>query len=102
MNKRVLKKIAEGLKSIKEGDLHANHGICINLYIKVDPVHLVSDFLEAAFIQKFGSGECYPIEGSYDGYLADKDKWNPETEFGKKRIELLDFLIQYCNSLVHV
>jgi len=99
MKKKNVKKILEVLNDLKLGTISKpNHGICINLMFKLDCTDCISEFTNQAFTQIYGNEDSYPIEGNSLGYIQNKDKWNPDTEYGKKRLELLDKLIEFAEG----
>lgn len=100
MKLKRLKLILEALYQIKE---HRNdsHGICNNLYFKVDGTDDVEEFLALSFHEKYGNRDIeYPIEGSRYVHQHNFNKWDLSTEYGAKRMELLEFMIQYCIKLI--
>lgn len=79
------------------------HGICLNIDMAVGGSIDASDMVMSRFDEWFGNKSAYPVEGKMDspksdlnkvGYLNNPRKWDDSTKFGKKRIELLDRLIE--------
>lgn len=100
MKKKNVKKILEVLNNLKAGTIpKPNHGICVNLMLTLDCTDCISEFADTAFEQIYGSSVSYPIEGTSLSYIQNKDKWNPDTEYGKKRLELLDKLIEFAEKI---
>lgn len=101
LKKKKLKLILERLYNVQKNvERYDHHGICNNLYLKVDDTDTVESFIWLCFEKKYGDAEiAYPI-GDSAAYHADKDKWNPDSEYGKQRLELLDFMISECEELI--
>lgn len=82
-------------------------GICANLHINSENREFGIQYLSTAF-DHLGLDCTYPVEGqvcdtySYKHYAFSKndDKYNPSTELGRLRLELLDKLIQYFEERV--
>lgn len=85
-----------------------NHGICLNIDIAVGGTIDASDAVMTKFDEWFGNKAAYPVEGKQEsqstdlkkvGYMNNPKKWDANTKFGLKRIELLDRLIEeYSNE----
>lgn len=80
-----------------------NHGICLNIDIAVGGTVDASDAVMTKFDEWFGNKSAYPVEGKQEsqssdlkkvGYMNNPKKWDANTKFGLKRIELLDRLIE--------
>lgn len=100
-------KILEALNVIKIKVPDTNYGICFNVdlvltelgYTNVDGSNFVMNYFDIWF----GNKSAYPVEGKQStgsdlnlnkvGYENNPEKWNPDTKFGAKRIELLNRLI---------
>lgn len=96
MKKKNVKKILEVLKNLQNGEIkYPKYGICLNIYLVLDCTDCISDFLEEGTIEFFGEDTNYPIEGNSLLHAKNKDKWNPDTEFGRKRLKFVDDLIKF-------
>lgn len=73
-------------------------GICHNLSFRLGSDRLVQKFMCDALEEINGKWEPYPIEGDHRKYELLLNKYDPNNNFGKKRLELLDALIQYCET----
>lgn len=101
MKKRNLNQILEVLVDIKAGIRSPMLGICINLFIKLHNTNALEEFIGEVFNHKYGDPDImYPIEGDQHSHQDNKDKWNPETTYGKLRLELLDDMIEYCQEWI--
>ncbi|QOE32710.1 hypothetical protein CPT_Muenster_544 [Klebsiella phage Muenster] len=78
-------------------DRKKTHGICELLRFYVRDNERCNDFIKAAFIHIYGAYQPFPIEGDSRGYHKNLDKWNPRTQHGKTRLELLDKLITFAD-----
>ncbi|AFA44562.1 hypothetical protein RaK2_00289 [Klebsiella phage vB_KleM_RaK2] len=94
--KKNYKLILSALEEIKSGNRNELHGICNNLYFKMDNTDMVEEFIKYSFDRIYGSNHDYPIEGSRFHYQMNKNKWDESTIHGKNRLNLLDSMIQYC------
>jgi|AGFT01.1.fsa_nt_gi hypothetical protein len=77
-------------------------GICYNMDKACGGVFDASDVLISLFEEWFGNKAAYPVEGKMEtgstdlkkvGYLNNPKKWDKDTKFGLKRIELLQRVI---------
>lgn len=73
-------------------------GICYNLSFRLGNERLVQKFMKDALTHINGKWEPYPVEGEQRKYELLLNKYDPKNNFGKKRLALLDSLIQYCES----
>lgn len=95
-------RILEALKLLKRGVVpRREYGICMNLDILLHDID-GSDYIMTYFDEWFGNKAAYPVEGKQRtdksdlnkvGYENNPEKWNPDTKFGKKRLELVQRLI---------
>lgn len=102
---KVLTVIRDKLVEIREGDRLKEHGICLNLFLKVRDVkgidhagYQTSEFTAHAIKEYFGKYSMYPIEGDSIMYNRNDDKFHEDTAYGTARLELLDFMIEKCNK----
>lgn len=104
LNKKQKKKLAKvltALHELKSGDRNEKHGICNNLYFKVDSTDLVEQFIAYSFELKYGEPDIlYPIEGDRRLHYSDNGKWDENTVNGAARLKLLDFMIETCEGLL--
>lgn len=101
MKKKKLKNVLTALLEIKSGDRKESHGICNNLYFKVDSTDTVEQFIAFTFEKKYGDPKVmYPIEGDRYLHTYSTTKWDASTEHGAARFELLDFMIKICEELL--
>lgn len=79
-----------------------NHGICLNIDIAVGGTVDASDAVMTKFDEWFGNKAAYPVEGKQEsqssdlkkvGYMNNPKKWDANTKFGLKRLELLERLV---------
>ena len=77
-------------------------GICYNMDKACGGYVDASDLLMTTFEEWFGNKAAYPVEGKIEssstdlkkvGYLNNPKKWDKDTKFGLKRIELLQRVI---------
>jgi hypothetical protein len=93
----------EDLASGKTRALMYSMGLCTNLSIGLSDQfgdrerRYMMDLMKLYFI-KAGMHEDYPIEGSLKAYNDQSDKYDRNTEFGRKRIELAIELAAYFRS----
>lgn len=73
-------------------------GICHNISFRLSDTRLSHKFMRDALIHINGKWEPYPIEGEQRKYELLLNKYDPNNNYGKKRLELLDALIQYCED----
>lgn len=101
MKKKKLKNVLTALNEIKNGDRKEIHGICNNLYFKVDSTDTVEQFIAYTFEKKYGNPDImYPIEGDRYVHTYSTTKWDISTEYGAARLELLEFMIVTCEGLL--
>ncbi|QOE32691.1 hypothetical protein RCIP0023_00180 [Klebsiella phage RCIP0023] len=91
------------LQKIMEGERNEDYGICYNLQSKVlncIEKRFIYQFLQESLKSILG-GKCgqYPIEGSYEDFKRNNEKWNTFTEFGFKRLNLLKSMIERTEKL---
>lgn len=92
------------LRDSKESGLQdrkKTHGICELLKFYMQDNERCNEFLKEAVIHIYGAYEPFPIEGDSRGYHKNLDKWNPRTQHGKDRLELLDKLIAFSEQEYH-
>lgn len=79
-----------------------NHGICLNIDIAVGGTVDASDAVLCKLDEWFGNKAAYPVEGKQEsqssdlkkvGYMNNPKKWDANTKFGLKRLELLERLV---------
>lgn len=96
-------RILEALKKLQSGNVpKPQYGICLNLDILLVDID-GSNYIMTYFDEWFGNKSAYPVEGKQKtkdtddlnkvGYDNNPEKWNPDTKFGKKRLELVQRLI---------
>lgn len=106
----MLKKIYEALVTIKAfGPADISTGICNNVkiiirpHIEDDEYSFITDILKRYYTlwplldNTDDPRNKYPVEGSLSGYMVSMnngDAWDKTKEAGKRRYELLDFLIE--------
>lgn len=73
-------------------------GLCYNIAFRLNNKRLADKFMVQALTHINGKWEPYPIEGEQRKYELLLNKYAPNNNFGKKRLELLDALIQYCEE----
>ena len=82
---------------------YPNRGICYNIDVAVGNTIDASNAVMNYFDEWFGNKSAYPVEGKLEtqstdlkkvGYLNNPKKWDKDTKFGLKRIELLMRLIE--------
>ena len=104
VEQRTIKKILKELKNLQKGDINfPEHCIRMNILLVLaylDCDDFISDFLDKGTIEFFGEINDYPIEGNSVLHSENKDKWNPETEFGFKRLNFVDGLIKFTERKV--
>ena len=99
--KKKLKKVLDALIEIKNGSRKEQHGICNNLYFKVDCTDTIEQFISYSFSLKYGDPDIkYPIEGDRYVHTYSTTKWDSSTKHGTERLELLDFMIKTCEGLL--
>lgn len=79
-------------------DRKCTHGICSLLRFYVQNDERCNEFLKAAFIHIYGEYKPFPIEGDASGFHKNRDKFSPNTNHGKARMELLDKLIAFARA----
>lgn len=79
-------------------DRKSTHGICELLRFYVQNKDSCNEFLKAAFISIYEKYEPFPIEGDSKTYHKNREKWNPKTNHGKARLELLDKMIAFAEE----
>lgn len=98
-------KLLDGLKLLKEsGPLDKSYGICCNIQYKHQVEHLLEELFP--YWSKYSGELLWPVPSDnpeYDNYeayikLYRKDKWDRETQYGRDRWELLDFLIEFLED----
>lgn len=106
----MLRKIYGALRDIKlYGPVNCGKGICDNVVVLVDRRMIYNDYIECMdiikkyymqwplFDNKNDPDNDYPVEGSLREYMRsinNGDVWDKTKEAGKRRYELLDFLIE--------
>lgn len=102
------------LYSIKESR-NENYGICNNIY-KIYLTSLDISYQNMSDIwslsrkifrtwSKFSGDEFYPISEKYCTYnkaASDGTHWDWNTEYGKLRWELLDFMIESVDNMIQI
>lgn len=94
------KKFKEALIAIKNGERDNTVGVCLNLFniIGNNSDLTVAQFCNEAFFHIYGKNQCYPVEGSREEYNKYQDKYNSTNPYGVLRLELLDKMIQFCDT----
>ena len=96
-NKRLWLHAAEWFEGIVAGTEQPevpSYGLCSNIHLHlkrtfdVNKYHLDTIWHVIQLQAKQGDDPSYPIEGSEEAYYANQDKYNPETEFGARRLEV--------------
>lgn len=81
---------------------YPDKGMCYNMDKACGGCFDASDVLMTLFDEWFGNKAAYPVEGKMEtsstdlkkvGYLNNPKKWDKDTKFGLKRIELLQRVI---------
>lgn len=103
--------ILESLKFIRDNPEKriVSYGICANLTMVYNPKqdgdkHIKQHkFIASAFSMIYGKDySIYPIEKGYTEYYLNTNKWDNSTEYGTKRLELLEKMIQVANAMEHL
>lgn len=97
--------VAYTTNGVESDDFYSDVGICnninntrdIDLYTNIDDIY---DLLYEAFAvwPKFSGDLDYPVPHKYSGsagYYRNTNKWDITTQYGKDRMELLEFMIDY-------
>lgn len=96
----------EGIANGTEEPREFSYGLCFNVYLYLNTIYAIDKFhldLICSVIQrqaKQGDNPAYPIEGSEDAYDKNQDKYNPETEFGARRLEVARTVARILRNMV--
>lgn len=96
----------EGIANGTEEPLEFSYGLCFNVYLYLNTIYAIDKFHLAliwSVIQrqaKQGDNPAYPIEGSEEAYDKNQDKYNPETEFGARRLEVARTVARILRNIV--
>ncbi len=101
MNRQILNLLLKNLKPRSHADfpicLRVEHEL-VKLNVSTSEYNAVLellDFLITQWPESLDKGNTYPVEGTFEEYIASSNiRWDPSTEFGKRRIQLLNWLIQ--------
>lgn len=87
-------KTSVALKTLMKHVPRKDVGICTNFVLVSERG---SDVLRKGILgwYKRTGDISAPVEGSFEGYLGNKRKWDKRTKFGKRRYELLNHLIKF-------
>lgn len=97
---QILTLIKEDLKRKEPVFTRTNSGLCYNIAFRLGDKRLTDKFMVDALTHINGRWEPYPIEGEQRKYELLLNKYAPNNNFGKKRLELLNALIQYCEDKI--
>lgn len=101
MSRQFLNQLLKDLKPRSHADfpicLRVEHEL-VKLGVSVSKYHTVIGLLDSLIAQwpeSLDKQGNYPVEGSFEEHVVSWDiRWNPYTEFGKRRIQLLNWLVQ--------
>lgn len=94
------KAIYDCLVRIKHGNRYPQYGICINLLLALKQAHMSQTFMNHALKAKYGKYDPYLIEGNTETHRSVQDKFDTSHQYGKARMELLNYLIKYAAERV--
>lgn len=94
-----MKEFLDTLKRLRQvGPMDTDLGICHNVSMMLGyDVYYECDKV----IKALGLPAKFPVEGDDATYVANKSKWDEQTEHGKARWKLLDDMIKYLEKRVH-
>ena len=95
---QILTLIKEDLKRKEPIFTRTNAGLCYNISFRLRNKRLTDKFMVDALTHINGQWEPYPIEGEQRKYELLLNKYDKNNNYGKKRLKLLDDLIQYCED----
>ena len=95
--------ILSNIRDIKAGkrEITPGAGICENVGIRVIPIKLLKAW------DNYSEDYLYPVPSTEESVSAEekyikegqsKNLWNKDTEYGKLRYELLDFIEEYLKE----
>lgn len=99
---QILSLIKEDLKRKEPTFVKVRFGLCHNIAFYLGSEELSREFMKAALTEINGQWHPYPVEGEQRKYELLLNKYDKNNNFGKKRLELLDALIQYCENTLKV
>ena len=113
MNEETKARLREILAVIRERRTDTRRGICWHMHTALGEIDIaltqrrkVNNWVRDAFSEwpKSSGDNHYPVpDGDMNPEVAfdnTEDLWDPSTEYGRNRYELLDFLIQEAEKIV--